>query len=127
MAFDYNIQMCKKIVVTDDDPGLQDIFKIILERAGYEVEVVPNGKRILQNQYSTPDLFILDKQLSGFDGLDICRFLKKQESTAHIPVIMISANPSISTMAKDAGADDYIEKPFDMTRLLKMVEDYISV
>ena len=119
--------MCKKIVVTDDDPGLQDIFRIILERAGYEVEVISSRKRILQNQYSLPNLFILDKQLSGFDGLEPCKFLKEQESTAHIPVIMISANPGISRMAKNAGADNYIEKPFDMTRLLKMVEDYTSM
>ena len=119
--------MRKRIVVIDDDPGLQDIFKIILERAGYEVEILTNVGCIQKNQYKLPDLFVLDKQLSGFDGLNICRFLKQQKSTSQIPVIMISANPGIKALSAKAGADDAIEKPFEISYLLQMIRKYINI
>jgi DNA-binding response OmpR family regulator len=116
----------KKILVADDDPGIQDVFKIILERAGYDVEVISNGQEVLNNRYRIPHLFILDKQLSGVDGLDICKFLKAQRKTAGIPVIMVSANPQIGRLSKEAGADGYIEKPFEMKNFLKLVEKYLN-
>jgi DNA-binding response OmpR family regulator len=115
----------KKILVADDDPGIQDIFRLILEREGFEVQMIPNGNQILKNQFHLPDIFILDKQLSGVDGLDICRFLKKQKRTAHLPVIMVSANPNIGVLASEAGADDYVEKPFEVKYLLKKIQTHI--
>jgi CheY-like chemotaxis protein len=117
--------MKKKILVTDDDPSLQDIFRIILEKAGYEVTVLSNGSEILQNHYETPDLFLLDKQLPGIDGLDICKHLKSQKNTKDIPVIMISATVGIGSKAIKAGADAFIEKPFEKRHLLEVVEEYI--
>ncbi len=119
--------MQKKILVTDDDPSLQELFRMILESAGYEVEVRSNGLGILENQFMIPDLFLLDRQLSGIDGLDICRHLKNQEKTKHIPVIMISANPDIAQLSRDAGADNYIEKPFIKKHLLKVIETHIRI
>jgi DNA-binding response OmpR family regulator len=115
----------KKILVTDDDPGIRDIFKIIFETAGYDVQMIINGDDILNNKFEIPDLFLLDKQLSGVDGIDICRYLKDQKATAHLPVIMISANPNIGKLSEEAGADAYIEKPFEVKHLLEMVERYI--
>jgi DNA-binding response OmpR family regulator len=117
--------MKKKILITEDDPGLQDIFKIILEKAGYDVEIISNGNPLLKDDFIIPDLFLLDKQLSGMNGIDICKHLKKQKKTRNIPVIMISANPGIGAMAQDAGANAYIEKPFEKNYLLKMVEEHI--
>jgi CheY-like chemotaxis protein len=119
--------MQKKILVTEDDPSLQDIFRIILESAGYEIEIRSNGNDILNDQYKMPDLFLLDKQLSGMDGIDICKHLKKQKKTKHIPVIMISANPGIAELSKSAGADGYIEKPFAKKYLLQVIEEHIGI
>jgi DNA-binding response OmpR family regulator len=113
--------MKKKILVVDDDPGILDVFRIILNREGYNVQVVPGGEEIYNDQYQAPDLFILDKQLSGIDGLDVCRHLKAQEKTKTIPVIMVSANPGIGAQYAEAGADDYIEKPFELSYLLKKI------
>ncbi len=115
----------KKILVTDDDPGIRDIFKIIFETAGYDVQMIINGDDLLNNKFEIPDLFLLDKQLSGVDGIDICRYLKEQKATSHLPVIMISANPNIGKLSEEAGADAYIEKPFEVKHLLEMVERYI--
>ena len=115
----------KKILITDDDSGVQDIFKLIFERAGYEVAVYGEAFSIFENKFTKPDLFLLDKQLSGQDGLKVCQFLKGQSGTKDIPVIIVSATPGISEMAKEAGADDFLEKPFQMKELLKMVAKWI--
>jgi DNA-binding response OmpR family regulator len=116
--------MRKKVVVAEDDPGLQDVLKIILENAGYDVQIFPKGEMIMQRKFSNPDLFLLDKQLSGIDGIDICKFLKAHPTTRNIPVVMISANPNIEELAKGAGADNWIEKPFEVKTLLEMVGNY---
>ena len=118
--------MVKRILVADDYPGIQDIFKIILESAGYMVEIISNGEYLLEDKYTVPDLFLLDKRLSGIDGIDICHHLKSRGTTAHIPVIMVSATPGIGTLSKKAGADDFIEKPFDIKHLLEMVKTYLE-
>ena len=124
-AYAMKFFMKKKILITDDDEGVQDIFKLIFERAGYDVSVQGDPFSIYENRYTRPDLFLLDRQLSGQDGLNVCRFLKSDDKTKHIPVIIVSASPGIKTMAKEAGADDFIEKPFQMKDLLKVVAKWI--
>lgn len=114
----------KQIIIVDDDPPIQDAFRLIFERAGYGVTIYENGNALLRNDFSLPDIFILDKQLSGADGLHICHRLKQQETTRHIPVIILSASPHIHRMAKDAGANDFLEKPFSLKDLLEMVKKY---
>jgi CheY-like chemotaxis protein len=73
-----------------------------------------------------PDLFILDKQLAGVDGLDVCRFLKNNETTRHIPVLMMSASPSIMSLASEYGCDGAIEKPFSIKRIKQEVADLLE-
>ena len=116
----------KKILVVDDDPVVRDVFYIIFEQAGYDVDLMPDGNRLLKNKFSTPDLFLIDKLLSGVNGLDVCRHLKSLENTRHIPVIMISASPGLAVQSADAGADGYIEKPFDRMDLLNLVAKHIN-
>ena len=117
----------KKILAIDDDEGIRDIIKIIGEQAGYSIELKSDGNDVLHNKYVIPDLFLVDKQLSGINGLDICRHLKSQANTRDIPVIMISASPDIEKLSKAAGADNYIEKPFEISYLLKMIYDYTNL
>jgi CheY-like chemotaxis protein len=117
----------KRILIADDDQGIQDIFTIIFENAGYAIELKTNGDDILKNKFTLPHVFLIDKQLSGTDGLDICRYLKNQKLTKHIPVIMVSASPDIAKLSREAGADAYIEKPFEVKDLLRMVGYYTSL
>ncbi len=112
--------------MVDDDVGILDIFKIVLERAGYEITIYNNGRQILDNAFKEPDIFILDRQLSGIDGLDVCRFLKHRAANAETPVIIFSASPHMQLQAKDAGADDFLEKPFKTKELLQMVEKHLN-
>ena len=116
----------KKILVVDDDAGIRDIFKIIFENAGYEIELNEDGSCILCNEYQRPDIFLIDKQLPGTDGLDLCRYLKMEPATKSIPVIIVSASPGIGIAAKNAGADGYIEKPFELNYLLQFVDRFLD-
>ncbi len=117
--------MKKNLIITDDDPGIQDAARMIFERANYNVTVFSSGEPLLAGEFEIPDLFILDKQLSGVDGLDICRFLKNREQTAKIPIIILSASPQIGRLAALAGADAFLEKPFKMQELRELVRRLI--
>jgi DNA-binding response OmpR family regulator len=118
--------MKQHLIIADDDPGIQDVFQLIFERAGYHIQIFSSGGELMNNYFELPDAFILDKQLSGIDGLDICRFLKSQERTKNVPVIMLSANPAIGQGAEEAGADDYLEKPFKIHDLLAMINKHVK-
>ncbi len=73
-----------------------------------------------------PDLLILDIWMSGTNGRDICKKLKKSKITENIPIIMISANPDTPLISKKCGANDYIFKPFDVYALLEKIDDNIT-
>ena len=110
----------------DDDLGIQDAFRLIFERAGYLITILSSGNAIFEGGFELPDIFILDRQLSGVDGLDVCRFLKKGETTRDIPVIIVSATPHVARQAVDVRADDFLEKPFRIRDLLAMVEKHLG-
>lgn len=114
----------KQIIIVDDDPAIQDAFRLILERAGYAVTVYNNGSPLLRDDFITPSLIILDRQLSGADGLDVCRILKRRAATKEVPIIMLSASPYIQRLALEAGANDFLEKPFKLKELMQLVEKY---
>jgi DNA-binding response OmpR family regulator len=116
--------MALTICIIEDDEGIQDVLKIILNRAGYETEIFFDGKAIFEDNYTTPNLFLIDKQLSGADGLTICRHLKDDRNTKSIPVIMMSAYPNVKEFSVLAGANDYIEKPFKVETLLETIRKH---
>ena len=116
----------QRILVAEDDDGISDIFKIIFEEAGYITDIKTNGADLLKNNFEIPDLFLIDKNLPGPNGLDICLFLKSQKLTSHIPVILISAAPDIGSLSREVRADGYVKKPFDITQLLNTVRYHIN-
>lgn len=118
-------QLRKKIYVADDDPDTLLALTAMLEHAGYQVRCSSSGKPIVDGAYAWVDLFILDRRMPDIDGLDLCRYLRSQSSTQHTPVIVISALPKAGNEALNAGANDYIEKPFQMPYLLNVVSKYI--
>ena len=112
-------------MIIEDDAGVQDVFRLLLEKAGYEAIMQFDGTAIIDNNFEHPDLILLDKQLSGIDGLDICKYLKSREDTKLIPVIMTSATTNVGRLAKLAQADDFIEKPFRSRDLLDMIKRHL--
>lgn len=113
--------------MVEDDSGIRDILQIILSKAGYEVILYSDGNHLM-NETIIPgvNLFLIDRQLSGIDGLEICRHLKTRTATTDIPVVILSASPAIQRLTKDAGAVAFIEKPFVKKHLLETVERYIK-
>jgi DNA-binding response OmpR family regulator len=116
----------KKILVVDDDPNIVDSIKLLLEMEGYKVETDCDGKTIPIVEKTTPDLILLDIWMSGQDGREICKHLKKQAHTKKIPIIMVSASKDIIDSSKEAGADDFIAKPFEITDLLAKIESHLN-
>ncbi len=111
----------KKIMIADDDTGIIDAVVMMLEFEGYTVSSTVNGASVLELKNNYPDLLLLDVQMPGLDGREICRKLKQKEDTRNIPVILVSASTNLQKSAQDAGADDYLEKPFNMHDLLEKV------
>lgn len=118
--------MGKKILVADDDPAIVDAMQMILEDAGYLVNTTLDGETVLQLEKELPDLLLLDIWMSGQDGREIAKILKHQDHTKHIPIVMISASKDIEKSAKEAGANDFLPKPFEMDDLIQMVQKYIN-
>ncbi len=111
------------ILVTDDDPDICIMTKMMLEINNYRVLIADDEdstrKILLENKV---DLLIMDMLLSGVDGTDVCRRLKADPQTAAIPVIMFSAHPNALENCRDAGANDFISKPFEMTDMLEKIK-----
>lgn len=118
--------MPKKVLIADDDPGIVDAVEMILDFYGYEVSSTYNGNEVLKLKENYPDVLLLDIWMSGCDGRDICRELKAKEDMRHIPVLMISASKDIRESAMQAGADDFLAKPFDMKELLSKIENLLN-
>lgn len=116
----------KQIILVEDDPAICDGLSIFFETMGIKTTVYHNGNNILAGSYELPDLFLLDKQLSGVDGLDICQYLKSKPESKDIPVIMMSASPSVIKLGKVAGADDVIIKPYKLTDMQSLLSKYLS-
>ncbi len=117
--------MKKKIIVADDDKDIVVVLTMMLEDAGYEVKSTANGHTAEMVRDYLPDLLLLDIWMAGVDGRDVCKYLKSQKSTKYIPIIIISANQDTQKIAREAGADDFIPKPFDMYKLLAKVAQYV--
>lgn len=116
-----------KILVLDDDADIGTMIKMMLEYKGYLVTVserADQASEVLQN--NGVDLIIMDMLLSGVNGTDLCSELKKNNSTSHIPVIMISAHPNAKEICLQAGADEFISKPFDMQDILSKIERLVT-
>lgn len=115
----------KHIILIEDDDAICDSLTIFFETISIRVTCYDNGGSILSNNFPVPDLFLIDKQLRGVDGIDICKYLKSLSHTSQVPAVMMSASPAIVTLAKLAGADDVLIKPFKMSDLKRIVEKFL--
>ena len=116
----------KRIIIIDDDPAILDVFELVFKRAGFAVTALEGGEQLLGGSFEEPDIFLIDKQLQGIDGLDICRFLKKRKHLGQTPVLIFSASPRVEQRAKEAGADGFLEKPIKIKYLLENIQKHIN-
>ncbi len=118
--------MNANILIVEDEKDISDILSVQLQNKGHNVEVIADGSEALeriQNQNSSTDLYILDRMLPGTSGLEICKFLRMFRQTKNRPILMLTAmtRPEDIVEGLDAGADDYITKPFDTNILMARV------
>lgn len=117
-----------KILVVDDDTDILSVMEILLSMKGFEVQVTSKGENTFPKIESfKPDLILLDVLISGHDGRVICKKLKSNKETSHIPVIMFSAHPGAAASIAEYGANDFIAKPFDVNNLMKKVNAQLGL
>ncbi len=117
----------KRILIFDDDTIILEVISIIFEDAGYEVRISETSHDIIEKVADFhPDVILMDNWIPNIGGVEATQMLKSHPEFKDIPVIYVTANNDISALAKEAGADDYIAKPFDLTVLEEKVAEYIS-
>src|SRR5688500_10392504 len=116
-----------RILVVDDDQSILDSMEIALTLQDYAVETTTRGEETFSKIKSfNPDLIFMDVYLSGMDGREICRQIRENDETKHIPVIIFSANKLMKEVFEESGANDFIGKPFNMDELYEKVKTQTS-
>src|SRR6266481_7333343 len=116
--------MPSRVLIVEDEPDISDLLAFHLGREGYEVFRSRTGVEALQHvRARTPDLVLLDLMLPGMDGLDVCRRLRQDPSTATLPIVMLTAKGEEvdRVLGLELGADDYIVKPFSPKEVVARV------
>jgi two-component system, OmpR family, alkaline phosphatase synthesis response regulator PhoP len=117
-----------RILVVDDEDDLAELVRYNLSKEGYLVTCVGSGEQALGEARSqVPDLIVLDLLLPKVDGLDVCKQLKSDPKTQHIPIVMLTAKSEEVDMVTglECGADDYITKPFSPRVLLARIRSVL--
>ena len=117
-----------RIFVIDDDKDLLKVVKSLLIKRGFHVSVYSDWE-LANNDIKKyePQLIVLDVFLSGVDGFDVCRKLKSNFATRHIPILIFSAYPRVAeTAIYEYGANDFISKPFEVNELISKVHGILS-
>ncbi len=113
----------KKILICDDDEGILDMLEIVLESSGYTVLSVKNSLTIFDIiNKNVPDLLLLDLWMPVLSGDQILKTLRTNNDTRALPVIVFSASTDGQQIATDAGATDFISKPFNVDQLIDKVQ-----
>lgn len=116
--------MSIKILIVDDDPDIRDVLKLTLSEEKYEILEADDGEEALKVIHDNqPDLILLDYKIPKIDGREVCRRIKSDLLLRHLPIIMVTGKGDISDKVGgiDAGADDYVVKPFEPKELLARI------
>jgi len=125
-----NFSRKQKILVVDDEVQLAGLVSFHMKMAGFDVITAFDGKKALElSLCEKPDLIILDLMIPEIDGWQVCERLKRGAATKNIAVIMLSARAEIEDKLKgfEAGADDYVTKPFSPGELVARVKRILTV
>jgi DNA-binding response OmpR family regulator len=116
------------VLVVDDDESILDAICLLLEDFGYVVETLSNGDETAAAvEELCPSVVLLDVLMSGIDGREICKNLKKSELTKNTPVIMLSAHPGVAKKISEVGADGFLSKPFEVEELLNVISKFVQL
>ena len=124
--------MPEKILIVDDNMDNVELLRKRLQAVGYEtIEGYDGEQAVNLTRERHPDLILLDVMMPKLDGFEVCEVLKKDESTRHIPILMLTAKREVPDKVKgfDLGADDYVTKPFNFQELenIRAANDFIPI
>ena len=120
--------MSEKILVADDEQEIRNLLDHFLKGQGYEVVLASDGNQALKlAAEENPQVIILDIKMPGLDGLEVCKRLKEKEQTKLIPVIVITGFGDNKMAALNTGADDFVNKPFDMAEISSRVKSALRI
>jgi DNA-binding response OmpR family regulator len=116
----------KKVFVVEDDEDIRLLIDYILKDDLYQVQLFPDANTLKKGlSLELPALIVLDIMLPDGDGVEICRQLKEDAATTHIPVLLMSAHRSKREMQENAHSDGFISKPFDINLFKAKVDEYM--
>jgi CheY-like chemotaxis protein len=119
--------MNKKVLILDDDIDILQICTIVLKKKGFDVQTLNNSNQVVHQVRSfAPDVILMDNWIPGPGGIEATRLLKLDPDTHDIPVIFFSANSNVTQLARDARADYFLQKPFDITELEGIVQTALN-
>lgn len=114
--------MKNTVLIFDDDAEILQICTIILEHKGFRVVAENSCDNVIQKVTdSRADVILMDNSIPQIGGIEATRLIKQDEHTRHIPVVFFSANFNVAALCRQAGADYYLPKPFDINALEEMV------
>ena len=117
----------KRILLLDDDIDILNVVKLLLSYYNYKVKTISDWQTVKTSiDVFTPDLIMLDIDLSGADGSEICKSLKLSKATKHIPVILISAHRIPEQYLKQCKAQGFVGKPFEIPDLLEVISHNLN-
>jgi two-component system phosphate regulon response regulator PhoB len=112
------------ILIVEDEEDIQELLAYNLGREGYRVTAVGSGEELVKKtRLGVPDLVVLDLMLPGMDGLEVCKLLKSDPKSRHVPIVMLTAKGEESDIVAglELGADDYVTKPFSPKVLIARI------
>lgn len=118
-----------KILIIQDSPSINAMLKFRLEKGGFSVETSETGEEgVEKTKAGQYQLILLDYNLPGINGSEVCRILKREEKTKNIPIVFMSAKDEdkLSQITKDAGADGYIGLPFDGKTFIERITGFLK-
>ena len=117
-----------RVLIIDDDKDFLTIVKSFLQKKGFEVSIHSEWKTASEGIVEfKPQILLIDVFLSGVDGLEMCKKLKSNEYTRHIPIVVFSAYPNVGeTAIYEFGADDFLAKPFEENELIEKIHKVLA-
>lgn len=110
------------ILIVDDDEEIGFMVKMMLEHKGFSVAVLERDKEVEKTILDKKvDLIILDMLIADVNGTDVCARLKNNPVFSHLPIIIATALPDAEQISREAGANDFLAKPFEMTDLISKI------
>jgi DNA-binding response OmpR family regulator len=112
-----------RIYMAEDDKARQTGLSSVLKQNGFEITVFNSGYPLVEMTDNWPDVFLIDIELPGINGLEVCKWLKSHDSSSNIPVILLSGDAYLKVLASAARADDYMEKPVLPQALIARIKE----